>query len=80
VPQYPPAARRTFRPPLPLIGYPASPFIGELSYADLVNLLARQSRWFNRTEKIIAEALMDYLQFKVSSRPDRASNSKPVDR
>jgi hypothetical protein len=59
-----------------LHGYPRSPFVGELSYTDIVNMLHRQSRWFNRTEGNIAEDLTDYLKFKISARPDRSHDPK----
>lgn len=60
-----------------LIGYPRSPFIGELSYSDIVNLLRLRFRWFSRTEKSIAEDLATYLQFKLSSRPARFAGPGP---
>jgi hypothetical protein len=56
-----------------LIGYPRAPFVGELSYADIVHLLRCQFRWFNRTERTITEDVTDYLQFKLTFRPDRSS-------
>jgi hypothetical protein len=46
-----------------LIGFPRSPFVGELSYGDIVNLLRRQSRWFNRAERSVASDLTEFLEF-----------------
>ena len=58
-----------------LVGLPRGPFVGELAYADIIDLLRRQSRWFNRTERNVATDLSDYLQFKLSPRSDRPANS-----
>ena len=63
-----------------LIGLPSGPFVGELSYADIIDLLRRQSRWLNRSERMIASDLTDYLGFKLSPRADRpaiATTSHP---
>ena len=54
-----------------LRGLPEFPFIGELSYSDIMQMLRRQRRWFTRPERTIAETLDDYLAFKVSSLKDR---------
>ena len=57
-----------------LIGHPRSPFIGELSFADLVSLLRRQSRRFSRPERQVIDDLTEYLEFKVMSNPVRPSS------
>ncbi len=49
-----------------LIGLPRGPFVGELAYADIVDVLERQSRWLNRAERTVATDLSDYLRFKLS--------------
>jgi hypothetical protein len=68
---------RLFREAIPhsdqLIGTPRSPFVGELSYADLASLLRCQSRWFSRPERQVIDALTAYLEYKLTSNP--AQNS-----
>lgn len=54
-----------------LIGLPRGPFVGELAFRDIIELLGRQARWFGRAERRIAADLGDYLGFKLSSRDDR---------
>jgi len=56
-----------------LIGLPQNPFVGELCYADIIDLLRRQSRWLNRPERMIASDLTDYLEHKLTSSPARPS-------
>ena len=48
-----------------LVGLPRLPFVGELTFADLVRVLRRQRRWFTRPEQQILDALVEYLAFKV---------------
>jgi len=48
-----------------LVGLPKSPFVGELSYGDLIRVLRRQQRWFTRPEKQVLEQLVEYLTFKL---------------
>jgi len=45
---------------------PRTPFIGELSYRDVLALLAAQRRWFTRPERIVVDQLSEYLLFKLS--------------
>lgn len=64
-------------------GLPRSPFVGELSYAGIVGLLRRQSRWFNRAERLIAQDLTAYLEFKLTtiatkSPPRSADREEPT--
>ncbi len=56
-----------------LIGLPRGPFVGELSYADIIDLLRRQSRWFTRPERMITSDLTGYLEHKLTSSPVRLS-------
>lgn len=56
-----------------LIDLPRGPFVGELAYTDIIDLLRRQSRWFTRPERAVASDLCDYLGFKLSIRADRPS-------
>lgn len=60
-----------------LTGLPRSPFVGEISYADVMSLLRRQSRWLNRAERLIADDLAAYLDFKLTSIPARSSPRSP---
>ncbi len=52
-----------------LIGMPATPFIGELSYQDIAHVLRRQRRWFTRSERGLVDSLIDYLIFKIRTLP-----------
>jgi hypothetical protein len=55
---------------------PCLPFIGELTYPDIVRILRRQTRWWSRPERILVGQLTDYLEMKVATRPRR----DPLDR
>jgi hypothetical protein len=48
---------------------PRLPFIGELSYHDLVRILRKQLRWFGRSEKVLANMLIEYLEMKLVTWP-----------
>lgn len=60
--------RETVRASVPqadrLVGLPAGPFVGEISYNGIINVLASQRRWLTRPERILFGGLIDYLQFK----------------
>ncbi len=56
---------------------PSSPFVGELSYPDLIGILRRRSQWFNRAERKLAEDLADYLRFKLAVRLERLVDPRP---
>lgn len=45
---------------------PKAPFIGELSYRDVIELLRKQRKWFTRAEKCLVDELVAYLEFKLS--------------
>lgn len=49
-----------------LRGLPASPFIGELSFAHLTKILVHNSRLMSRAERQITMQLVEYLEFKLS--------------
>ncbi|MEZ6142064.1 MAG: hypothetical protein R3B84_15980 [Zavarzinella sp.] len=55
---------------------PKLPFIGELSYLEIVMLMQRQRRWFSRSERIVIDQLIEYLNMKLSSRPKRTLQNK----
>lgn len=61
-----------------LTGLPTMPFIGELSYGDITQVLRRQRRWFTRAEQMLIDSLMDYLSFKTLSL-SRSSPSRQND-
>ena len=44
---------------------PTGPFIGELSYQGIVQVLRDQRRWFTRLERNIVDDLVEYLGFKL---------------
>jgi hypothetical protein len=50
---------------------PKLPFIGELSYLDIMTLLRSQRRWFCRAERMAADQLVEYLEMKLATRPQR---------
>lgn len=47
-----------------LITLPREPFIGQIAYRQIEEILKRQRRWFTRSEQSIADTLVDYLAFK----------------
>lgn len=51
-----------------LVQLPRSPFIGELSYRMLIDVLREQYRWFTRSERVLIDQLSDYLRFKLAHR------------
>ena len=50
-----------------LVGFPTLPFVGELSYQDVIDLLRRQRCWFSRPEQKAIDTFCDYLTFKLAS-------------
>lgn len=48
---------------------PKSPFIGQLSYRNIIDILRNQTRWFSRPEKVLIEQLTRYLSFKLDRVP-----------
>lgn len=45
---------------------PRSPFIGELSYRNVIDLLSQQRRWFSSPERTLIDRLNEYLAFKLT--------------
>lgn len=45
---------------------PCSPFIGELGYRDVTDILKQQTRWFSPVEQKLANGLSDYIEFKLT--------------
>src|SRR5262249_3852615 len=59
-----------------LVGLPRHPFLGELSYTDLIAILRKQIRWFSRSERSEIEVLTSYLQLKASQIAEARLNRK----
>lgn len=45
---------------------PMAPFIGELGYRDVIDLLTQQRRWFSPPERKLIGGLNEYLAFKLA--------------
>lgn len=50
---------------------PRLPFLGELSYHDVVQLFQRQRRRLCRSERVVADQMAEYLTMKLAQRPSR---------
>ena len=59
-----------------LTGLPRSPFIGELSYQDIVTVLRRQRCRFTRPERYLIDSLGDYLTYKARTISGGANGSQ----
>lgn len=61
-----------------LIGLPALPFVGELSYQDVIDVLRHQRKLFTRPEQQAIDILCDYLAFKLANlcKSDGSSQSE----
>lgn len=60
-----------------LIGLPAMPFVGELTYDALRAALVRRIKQYTRPERVLVETLNDYLQQKQRSFKSK-SNRQPA--
>jgi hypothetical protein len=49
-----------------LLSTPRTPFIGQISFTDIVRILHRQRQWFTRPEQVVLDTLTNYLEFKRS--------------
>ena len=56
---------RTKLPRADQIELPNKPFLGELSYRDIVRILRRQQRWFLLPEQKLIDRLCAYLEMKL---------------
>ena len=54
-----------------ILNLPKLPFIGEVSYLDIVTMLRHQRRWFTRPERILVDQVAEYLEMKLATRPQR---------
>jgi hypothetical protein len=52
-----------------LRGLPGTPFVGEATYKQIVEVLINNKRWMTRAERLLADNLADYLLFKSDTRP-----------
>lgn len=50
-----------------LVGLPGKPFVGELSYNDVIDVLQQQRCQFTRPERQAIDSLCEYLAFKLST-------------
>jgi hypothetical protein len=50
---------------------PRTPFIGEVSFLDIIGILEKNRRWFTRPERRVAEDLVDYLHLKRARVPPK---------
>jgi hypothetical protein len=46
---------------------PGLPFVGELSYPDVVRLLLGQRKWLTRPERVVTDRLVEYLRMKAAA-------------
>lgn len=53
------------------IHWPTVPFVGEIGYRDIRNLLLARRRFYSRSERHVIDALVEYLTFKHQTRPNR---------
>jgi hypothetical protein len=49
-----------------LLGLPKTPFVGELTYGDLIRVLKRQRPRFTRPEKQVVDQVIEYLEYKLT--------------
>lgn len=52
---------------------PGLPFIGQLDYQNLIDLLGRQRRWFTKAEQKLCDILGDYSAFKLIKTPRKTA-------
>ncbi len=50
---------------------PRTPFIGELTFVDIITVLSKQRRWFTRPERRVIDDLTNYLEFKQAKVPPK---------
>lgn len=53
------------------ITWPHAPFVGEIGYRDIRNILLARRRFMTRPERQVVDALVEYLAFKHQTRPNR---------
>ena len=60
-----------------LSNLPPGPFIGELSYNGIIEMLKDQRKWMTKVERSLVDDLTEYLRFKV--RQLRSTNGQNTD-
>lgn len=55
---------------------PREPFVGEISYRDIVEILGSSKRFLNPTERAVANQLIDYLSWKMAHRPRQITSGE----
>jgi len=63
---------------------PLQPFVGYMSYGELLEVLLRSSAFMSRAERVAVQRLNDYLTYKIVHTPNRtlgkdSSNNRPID-
>ena len=53
------------------ITWPTTPFVGEVGYRDVRNVLLVRRRFYSRAERHVIDSLVEYLAFKLQTRPNR---------
>jgi hypothetical protein len=48
-----------------LVGLPAAPFVGEVSFADVAAILSHSRRWSSRCERGISDTVVQFLNARV---------------
>ena len=54
------------------INWPQIPFVGEIGYSGIRQVLLTRRRFTTRTERHVIDGLIEYLAFKYQTRPNRA--------
>jgi hypothetical protein len=60
-----------------LLGLPRPPFVGELSYADIIGQLQRQRKLFTRPERQVIDDVRTYLEYKRGTAKSHRDFSEP---
>jgi hypothetical protein len=55
--------------------WPRFPFVGEIGYSDIRHVLRDRRRFYTRAERSLIDALLEYLDYKGQSRPNRSGYS-----
>lgn len=53
------------------IAWPARPFVGEVGYRDIRHVMLTRRRFVTRAERQVMDGLIEYLDFKHQSQPNR---------
>lgn len=58
--------------------WPRPTFVGEIGYTDIRHVLRDRRRFYTRAERYLIDALLEYLDFKGQSRPNRSGYPPPT--